>query len=242
MSKGIKLVILDECDAMTSAAQFALRRSTNLVTKLTNPSYPNVVVEKYIKTTRFCLLCNHVSKIIPALQSRCTRFRFTPLPEEDILGKLQEIAAKESIPVTPEAQRAVIALSGGDMRKVLNILESVGLAHAREEQVGADAVYACTGKPSPEDVRAVVETLLKDGFNDCFARILSIKREKGLAVDDLVKEVHDELMKTELPTQMKLFLVQRLSTIEYRLSLGVNEKTQLASMVGAFVEIRSFVK
>ena len=41
---------------------------------------------------------------------------------------------------------------------------------------------------------------------------------------------------------MKLFVVQRLASIEYRLSLGVNEKTQLASMVGAFVEIRSFVK
>jgi replication factor C subunit 3/5 len=65
MSKGIKLVILDECDNMTSTAQFALRR----------------IVEKYTKTTRFCLICNFVSKVIPALQSRTTKFRFSPLPQ-----------------------------------------------------------------------------------------------------------------------------------------------------------------
>jgi replication factor C subunit 3/5 len=79
MSKGVKLVILDECDSMTSAAQFALRR----------------IVEKYSKTTRFCLICNYVAKIIPALQSRCTRFRFGPLKDDAVMSKLESIVASE---------------------------------------------------------------------------------------------------------------------------------------------------
>jgi len=81
MSKGIKLVILDECDSMTNAAQFALRR----------------IVEKYTKTVRFCLICNYVSKIIPALQSRCTRFRFGPLDDQSVLKKLNEVADAEGL-------------------------------------------------------------------------------------------------------------------------------------------------
>lgn len=78
-SGGFKLVILDEADMMTKDAQFALRR----------------VMEKYAKNTRFCLICNYVGKIIPALQSRCTRFRFAPLQPEHLKSKLRDIAASE---------------------------------------------------------------------------------------------------------------------------------------------------
>ena len=58
-SKGFKLIILDEADAMTNAAQNALRR----------------IIEKYTKNTRFCILANYSHKLTPALLSRCTRFR-----------------------------------------------------------------------------------------------------------------------------------------------------------------------
>jgi replication factor C subunit 3/5 len=53
--------------------QFALRR----------------VIEKYTRNTRFCLICNYVSKIIPALQSRCTRFRFAPLSAPSVAERVQ---------------------------------------------------------------------------------------------------------------------------------------------------------
>lgn len=76
---GLKLVILDEADAMKSDAQAALRR----------------IIEKYAKTTRFCLLCNHINKIIPAIQSRCTKFRFGPLKEKSVREKLERIAELE---------------------------------------------------------------------------------------------------------------------------------------------------
>ena len=52
------------------------------------------------RNARFCLICNYVNKIIPALQSRCTRFRFPPLPNEFVKNRLSEICSIENVTVS----------------------------------------------------------------------------------------------------------------------------------------------
>lgn len=78
-SKGYKLIILDEADMMTQAAQAALRR----------------VIEQYTRNVRFCIICNYVNKITPAIQSRCTRFRFSPLPIVEVQKRLDTVVEAE---------------------------------------------------------------------------------------------------------------------------------------------------
>ncbi|CDW78267.1 replication factor c subunit 5 [Stylonychia lemnae] len=220
MSKGIKLVILDECDSMTSSAQFALRR----------------IVEKYTKTTRFCFICNYVSKIIPALQSRCTRFRFGPLGPESIMGRLNEIAMLENLQLEPSAAEAIVNLSGGDMRKVLNVLESCSLAH---QKINLQAVYDVTGRPSPYDINQIFVALNEDRFNKALQVIQTIKTEKSLSLEDIISELHKQVMITKYTDEMKMYLISRMAEIEYRLAQGSNERVNIASVVGSFIEVRA---
>ena len=105
---GYKLIILDEADAMTSTAQMALRR----------------IMEKYTANTRFCIIANYAHKLSPALLSRCTRFRFSPLKEADIRVIVEKVVEEESVKIGGEAVDALVTLSKGDMRRALNVLQA----------------------------------------------------------------------------------------------------------------------
>lgn len=104
-----QIVILDEADAMTKDAQSALRR----------------VIEDNVKTTRFCIICNYVSKIIDPIASRCAKFKFSPLDKNSQIERLQFIAEKEGCKFEPFVYDKLQEISEGDLRKSINQMQSL---------------------------------------------------------------------------------------------------------------------
>ena len=81
-----------------------------------------------------------------------------------------------------------------------------------------------------------------EDFQTALSTFSKIKTEKSLALDDIIRDLHKCVMETRFEEQMKMYIVQRLSEIEFRLAQGINEKAQTASVVGAFIEIRTVKK
>eukprot|EP00542_Grammatophora_oceanica_P009945 CAMPEP_0194044086 /NCGR_PEP_ID=MMETSP0009_2-20130614/15610_1 /TAXON_ID=210454 /ORGANISM="Grammatophora oceanica, Strain CCMP 410" /LENGTH=347 /DNA_ID=CAMNT_0038688511 /DNA_START=48 /DNA_END=1091 /DNA_ORIENTATION=- len=217
---GIKLIILDEADAMTSDAQFALRR----------------VIEKYTKNTRFCLICNYVSKIIPALQSRCTRFRFAPLSRDQMEGRLEHVAKQEKCDLTPDGKEAILRLSGGDMRRVLNLLQSTSMSF--DEKITEKAVYLTSGAPLPDDMTSLLDVLLNKPFQEANRFLVDMCTAKGYAMVDVLGDLTVLLTALEMPDEVLARMLDGMSNVEHRLAFGTDEKVQAASLVGVFVETR----
>lgn len=118
LSAGKRIILLDEADSMTEDAQHALRR----------------IMEKAGEKTsvRFILTCNDEWRIIEPIKSRCAIFRFKKLPENMVLKRLIEILKQEGVkfskndlPKVKEALQIIVDVSQGDMRKALNLLETV---------------------------------------------------------------------------------------------------------------------
>ncbi|KAI9792551.1 MAG: hypothetical protein M1816_002071 [Peltula sp. TS41687] len=103
-----KIIILDEADSMTQDAQSALRRT----------------METYSRITRFCLICNYVTRIIDPLASRCSKFRFKSLDQGNARARLQHIADAEAVRLEKGAVEALIRCSEGDLRKAITFLQS----------------------------------------------------------------------------------------------------------------------
>lgn len=228
---SFKLVILDEVDAMTNAAQNALRR----------------IMEKYVKNVRFILICNYANNLIPALHSRCTRFRLGPLKKEAIAERAMDILRREHVKIDENALNTCIRIAEGDMRRVLHILQaSSGSGHITEQ-----VIYSTTGSPNPQDLLKIYNILLSQNNNDGNGRnsnndkefslqeiynfIFNIQMEKSIALEDINTHL-SSLVATDknLKDTTKIYLLLEMGKLEQRLSKGASEKIQLASLIGMF--------
>ncbi|KAJ7905324.1 P-loop containing nucleoside triphosphate hydrolase protein [Mycena olivaceomarginata] len=155
-----KIIILDEADSMTQDAQGALRR----------------IMETYARITRFCLVCNYVTRIIEPLASRCSKFRFTPLDAGSSTSRLAFIADAEHIQVDKPVIDTLISTSSGDLRRAITYLQS------------ASRLSSSTTPPTPitpTDIQEIAGVVPDSVVND-FAAVLGIDMEESdsMAVDE----------------------------------------------------------
>ena len=234
--KTFKLIILDEADAMTSAAQMALRR----------------IMEKFTANTRFCIIANYTHKLSPALLSRCTRFRFSPLKEADIRSLVDQVIENEHVHIEPEATNDLVKLSKGDMRRALNVLQAchagskplktpnsaeTKMAETQNDLITTTTIYNCVAAPHPTDIRIILDCLLttKDVLS-CLTTINTLKTNRGLALADILTSLADELLVLEVNPQTRITWLEGLAEIEFRLSGGGSETIQTGGMVGVMLQ------
>ncbi len=211
-----KILIMDEADSLTSAAQHALRRT----------------MEIYTKTCRFCLIGNYSESIIDPIQSRCSIFRFKPLSEADAKEWISSIASKEEVQLLEEGLDAIYEATRGDLRKAINLLQAA--AAVQGSRVDDIAVYSILGRVSPGKVRDMINLSLKGEFVEAREVLRSLLIDEGLAANDIIRIVYSEVIRLDIPEIWKVKLSDTIGEIDYRLIQGATAEIQLSTLIAKF--------
>ena len=101
------------------------------------------IIEEPPKHLLFILATTELHKVPATILSRCQRFSFRRISQEDIAARLQYVAYEEGIDLDDSAARVLARLADGGMRDGLSLLDQC--ASATTGELNADKVYACLG-------------------------------------------------------------------------------------------------
>ena len=212
-----KIIILDEADEMTSDAQTALRR----------------IIEDTAKYCRFILIANNISKIIDPIQSRCATFKFTSIPEEDVISHLEKIAKKEKTKADKKGLKAIYEYSEGDLRHAINLMQAAAsLGAITEEHVKASA-----GLTKTTDVDAVLKFALGGKIHDAREKMIELIKVYGMSESDFLKYLNSAVFKTK--HQKLSDILQVIAKYDYRILVGANPEIQLSALLAELGNIEN---
>jgi replication factor C subunit 3/5 len=236
-----KLIILDEIDAMTEDAQAILRK----------------VVEKYVNNVRFCFICNYLKKINPAIQSRCVIFRFRPIPEKHMNDFIKNICNNENIKIKKEAIKLIIKRTNGDMRKLLNILQSINMYNNNSNKIliknktqkkdlliiNENIVSKILSCPTDDNIKKILNIIQEKSLKYSYEIIIQILNNDGISLIELINCIYDyfidkiinnnnDIIKYDLNQSVNI--LKKLSIISENLSYCNNDNIQIISFLSVF--------
>lgn len=101
------------------------------------------IIEEPPEHLLFILATTELHKVPATILSRCQRFSFRRISQEDIAARLQYVAYQENIDLDDSAARVLARLADGAMRDGLSLLDQC--ASATDGELTADRVYSCLG-------------------------------------------------------------------------------------------------
>jgi len=206
-----KIVVLDEVDSMSFEAQSALRR----------------IMETYSKTTRFCFICNSINKLSNPIVSRCVKFLFKPIPDNEIINRLNYIAELENLSDNKKGFISKISkISNGDLRKAINLFEILSLSNDDIENLSSDLDYLI-GKIDPSLITNLITCIEEIDFEQMNEKLSEIFYE-GYCAKEILEELYDYILtNNDLTENNKKELFINLSKIDYITTIGGDQNLNI---------------
>lgn len=227
----IKMVILDEADALTNDAQGALRR----------------VIEQFSKYCRFCLICNNIYRIIVGLKSRCVVIRFGKLPMDNIKVKLSSIIQQENVRIL-DTTIDFILKHCSDFRQVLNILqlqhtEKNTLEGTNYSPINEIDICCYLGIPTQKQFDLIIHNLLHRRLRDNVNKLIDDHGNNLYSLVELVRLLTIWIVEQKkLTIGQKKKIIENLAEIDFRLKNSNGETDiQIYALAAIFMGLGQII-
>lgn len=215
----LKIIILDEADSMTGPAQSALRRT----------------MEKESRTTRFCLICNYVSRIIEPITSRCAKFRFKPLSADILSTRLKSICEAEGVRCSDEALKTILNTSEGDMRRAISCLQSAARMKGQDEITKRD-IIEIAGVIDMSLIESLYTSCQSGSYDKIDEATKSIMME-GHSAAQVILQLHDYILDLDdIDDKQKSFILLRIASMDKKLIDGADEYLQILDLCSVILQ------
>lgn len=218
-----KVYIIDEVHMLSQGAFNALLKT------LEEP--PSYVI--------FILATTEPHKIPATILSRCQRFDFKKISNDNIEKRLNFVCEQSNIDITPEAKKLIAILAEGAMRDALSILER---CMQEEGKITEDLVKELVGIPKTESVNKITKSILQKNTEDALGAINEIISEgKDISnfLWEIIKYVKDILV---FKTNTKLEIYSEAEKNQIKELADSTTKERLISMIYELSNLQNDMK
>ena len=192
-----KVYIIDEVHMLTTAAFNALLKT------LEEP--PAHVI--------FILATTEIHKIPATILSRCQRFEFKNLSQEQLIDRLRYIAKEENLVIEDEAIEKIATLAKGGLRDAISILDQVS---NYSEQITLDHILEVTSSISEDDILEFYKGLLQGDVTKSLLKyneFVAQAKDTKLLLNDLINVTRDIVVYKNLKdTKYTVYNVDKISS------------------------------
>lgn len=201
-----KILVLDESDAMTLAAQQSMRR-----------------LLEHQQGTSFVFICNDISKISETIQSRCVVLSLSKLTVPELEAIVSQVATKESVEIDGECITHIADASNGDARQAINMLQTVSsISNPVQKQVlermsstpPLSRVISMVSAASIDQALSEFDKLVMDGYapvDICKMLLTAAKDQGNMSLLGKASGLLARLPDTASPIQFYTLLLQHFS-------------------------------
>lgn len=160
------------------------------------------IIEEPPEHLLFILATTELHKVPATILSRCQRFAFRRISQEDIAARLQYVAYQEKIELDDSAARVLARLADGAMRDGLSLLDQCASATAGE--LDADKVYACLGIAGVMECGKLMNHIADHDTGKALAmvdRFYSEGKDMGALLDELACLTRDFMILKTAPQE-----------------------------------------